>query len=165
MKYFKKGDILLSDFDGVYLNSQEHFEKDMNGEKSLDKWIEYLANIKWRDFLRKCEEMPKATETFLELQELGILKGFITRIHSFEEGIEKSVFIREKGLLVPMHYVLPEQPKSLVYLPNKKTVLLEDNSENAREWESNGGRSIILNPSAKEETKKLVKRLDSLLIK
>ena len=165
MKYFKKGDILLSDFDGVYLKSQEQFERHMKGEKSPEKWLEYLISIKWRDFLRECEEMPKATETFLELQELNILKGFITRIHSFEEGIEKSIFIREKGLLVPLYYVLPEQPKSLVYLPNQKTVLLEDKEENASDWEKNRGRAIVLNPNAEEENKKLIKRLDSLLLK
>ena len=165
MKYFEDGDILLSDFDGVFLNSEEHFQKVMKGEKALNRWMEYLNNINWKEFLRECDEIENASETFLELQELKILKGFITRIHSFEEGIEKSVFIREKGLLVPIYYVLPEQPKSNVYFPNSHTILLEDQIRNALDWEQKGGKSILLNPNTEIENKRLIKKLNHLLIK
>ena len=109
MKYFEPGDILLSDFDGVYLDSQRRFAEFMKEEKSLELWTKYLNSINWYEFLRECKEMSNATETFLELQRLGILKGFITRIHSFNEGIEKGIFIREKGFVIPIYYVLPEQ--------------------------------------------------------
>jgi len=165
MKYFNKGEILLSDFDGVYVDSQERFLKVMQEEKTLEKWMEYLNNIEWYSFLRECEEMENATETFLELQELGILKGFITRIHSFNEGREKGIFLREKGIKVPIYYVLPEQPKSIIYIPNHKTILLEDQYENAKDWEKSGGKFIIYNPNAKKENKQLIKKIDSLLTK
>ena len=165
MKYFEPGDILLSDFDGVYLDSQRHFSEFMREEKSLDLWTKYLNSINWREFLRECKEMPKATETFLELQRLGILKGFITRIHSFDEGREKSIFIREKGFVIPIYYVLPEQSKSEVYIPNKKTILLDDKEENALDWEMNGGKSIVFDPYSTRDCKKLVKKLDNLLTK
>ena len=165
MKYFESGDILLSDFDGVYLDSQRIFAQAMKEENSLERWMEYLNSINWKKFLRECDEIPHATEVFLELQELNILRGFITRIHSFEEGIEKSRFVREKGLIVPMYYVLPDQPKSLVYMPNKKVILLDDKEENAKEWEESGGKSIVFNPNSLEENKKLIKKLDTLLTK
>ena len=155
----------MSDFDGVFLDSQREFLKDMKDEKSLDLWMEYLNSINWKDFLKRCNEIPNASSTFLELQKLGILKGFITRIHSFEEGIEKVLFIREKGFNVPMYYVLPEQSKSMVYVPNKKTILLEDKYENAYDWEENGGKSIIFNPYALEESKVELKELSHLLKK
>ena len=165
MKYFKDGDILLSDFDGVYVDSQERFLKIMKDDKSFQSWIEYLNSINWKEFLNECEEMPDATKTFLELESLGILKGFITRIHSFEEGIEKSNFIRERGLLVPIYYVLPKQPKSMVYMPNKKTYILEDDPNNALDWELNGGKSIIYNPTTEVKNKCLIKNLSDLLTK
>ena len=165
MKYFEPGDILLSDFDGVYLDSQRHFSEFMKEEKSLELWTKYLNSINWREFLRECKEMPKATETFLELQELGILRGFITRIHSFDEGIEKCNFIREKGFIIPIYYVLPEQSKSDVYRPNKKIILLDDKEENALDWEKNDGKSLVFNPYSISEGKRLVKKLDDLLTK
>ena len=165
MKFFEPGDILLSDFDGVYLDSQNRFKKVMNNNSTLQEWMEYLNSIKWYEFLRECEELPYATETFLELQKLGILRGFITRIHSFEEGQEKCSFIREKGLIVPMYYVMPEQPKSEVYLPNKKVILLEDKYENAEDWENKGGKSIVIDPNAEIESNKKIKTLRKLLTK
>ncbi len=137
----------------------------MKEEKSLELWTQYLNSINWKEFLRKCNEIPNASNTFLELQKLGILKGFITRIHSFEEGKEKGLFIREKGFEVPMYYVLPEQPKSIVYVPNKKTILLEDKYENAYDWEEKGGKSIIFDPYAKEETGIVLKKISHLLKK
>ena len=126
MKYFEPGDILLSDFDGVYIDSQRRFLEVMQNETSLVLWMEYLNSINWREFLRECDEMEHATDTFLKLQELKIFKGFITKIHSFEEGREKALFIREKGLDVPIYYVLPMQSKSRVYIPNRKIILLEE---------------------------------------
>ena len=165
MYYFEEGDILLTDFDGVYVDSQDRFLEVMQDEKSFDLWMEYLNSINWRTFLKECEENENATETFLVLQELGILQGFITKIHSFEEGKEKSNFIRERGLIVPIYYVLPQQAKSTVYIPNRKTILLDDNYENVIDWEDKGGKSIIFNPNSKKENKKLIKKLDKLLTK
>lgn len=162
MNYFNEGDILLSDFDGVYLDSQREFLKVMKDEKSLDLWMEYLNNIDWKNFLRNCNEIPDATDTFLELQKLKILRGFITRIHSFEEGKEKVSFLRENGFYVPVYYVLPKQDKSNVYVPDEHVVLLEDNYNNAFEWELNGGRSLIYDPDG-ENDKRIVKRLKHLL--
>ena len=162
MKYFKDGDILLSDFDGVYLDSQKEFLKVMKEEKSLELWMNYLNTIDWKKFLMECDEIPDANRTFLELQELKILRGFITRIHSFDEGFYKGNFLREKGLYVPIYYVLPKQEKSSVYLPNEHIILLEDNYHNASDWENHGGRSLIYDPNGKED-EKVVKRLTYLL--
>ncbi len=163
MEYFRDGDILLSDFDGVYLDSQERFNKAMKREQSFELWTKYLNSINWKEFLKECKEMPGATDTFLELQKLGILRGFITKIHSFEEGVEKSIFIRDKGLKVPLYYVLPHQSKSLVYVPNSHTILLEDKIENALDWEQNGGKYIVYDKNISSENQNHVKSLKHLL--
>lgn len=165
MRYFKPGDCLLSDFDGVFLDSQDRYNEVMQGETALNPWMEYLNSIDWHSFLRQCNERPGASKTFLELQKLNILKGFITRIHSFEEGKEKSVILREAGLYVPIYYVLPEQPKSMVFQPNNRTIILEDDVRNTIDWEKNGGKSILYNPSAPISTEKEVKELSHLLLK
>ena len=59
-------------------------------------------------------------------------------------------------------YIYPGQ---IIYIPKKNVVLLDDIYENVFDWELNGGRSIIFDPKNKVENKKLVKKLDSLLLK
>ena len=163
MKYFKEGDILLSDFDGVFLDSQKKFNEVLQTEDSLDQWMDFLNGIKWKDFLRECDLIPGAIDTFTELQRLNILKGFITSIHSFEEGKEKCIFLRELGIFVPVYYVLPEQSKSSVYIPNRKVILLDDKEKNCLEWSQKQGKSILYKPEAKTCGKKYVKSLYDLL--
>ena len=163
MKYFDEGDILLSDFDGVFLDSQKRFEEVMKEETSLEKWMDFLSGIHWKSFIRNCDFIPGALETFTELQKLQILKGFITCIHSFEEGKEKILFLRELGFKVPIYYILPEQQKSQIYVPNAKVILLDDKISNCMEWELKNGKSILYNPSFESTSKKYVKYLTDLL--
>ena len=136
----------------------------MKEEKSLDLWMEYLNSIDWKNFLRECREIPNATSTFLELQKLQILKGFITKIHSFEEGVEKACFIRSKGLFVPIYYVLPRQEKSKVFIPNEHTILLEDNYKNIQienQIEERKHIELMLKQLKKEQQE--LKRMEALL--
>jgi len=163
MKYFKDGDILLSDFDGVFLDSQKKFDEVMQEEKSLEKWMDFLNGINWKTFIRECDFVPDALETFTELQKLKVLRGFITRIHSFDEGKEKCLFIRELGFYIPIYYALIDQPKNLIYTPNRQVILLDDDEKNCTEWEENQGLSILYNPVEKPTTKKYVKSLKDLL--
>ena len=136
----------------------------MKNEKSQKLWKEYLNSINWKEFLRQCDEIPYAIETFLELQKLKILKGFIIRIHSFEEGREKLKLLREKGIVVPIYYVGPDDNKSSIYIPNKKTILLDDQRANIIDWKNNGGRTIIYDPVASEENDEIIKEMDHLLL-
>ena len=163
MAYFEDGDILLSDFDGVFLDSQRRFNEVMKEEKALDKWMDFLNGINWKTFLKECDLVPGALETFTELQKIQILRGIITRIHSFEEGKEKSLLLRDMGIYVPIYYVLPEQPKNIVYVPNKHVILLDDDEKNCIDWELSNGKSILFSSSEPEKVKKHVKRLDCLL--
>lgn len=163
MKYFNDGDILLSDFDGVFLDSQSRFLQVMKDEKDFDKWMKFLNEINWKKFLRECNLIPGALETFTELQSLKILRGFITTIHSFEEGQEKCNLLRDLGMTVPVHFALPKQDKSEVYIPNSKVVLLDDMEKNCNNWEENHGKSILYSPTKEIHGKKYVKSLTELL--
>lgn len=165
MKYFKEGDILLSDFDGVFLNSQVIYNEAMKGKTSLVAWTRYLNSIDWYTFLHECDEIPEARETFIELQKLKILRGFITRIHSFYEGMEKARILREVGIEVPLYYVLPGQPKSEVYIPNSHTIILEDDVRNTSDWVKHGGKAILYNPEIKRSNDKEIKKISYLLKK
>ncbi len=163
MKYFEKGDILLSDFDGVVLDSQKRLDEEMQGETSFEKWMDFLNGIHWGEFLQECEFIPGAVETLLELQKMGILQGFLPKIHSMEEGKEKTIILRDLGFQVPIHFVLQEQEKNEVYIPNRKVVLLDDKERNYMNWLKNGGKSILYDPEEKSCGKKYVKSMYDLL--
>ena len=163
MKYFDEKNILLADFDGVLLDSQEKYNEIMGLETDFDLWLEYLNNIDWYSFLRSCNEIEGAIETFLELQDLNILKGIITRIHSFNEGEEKCIFLRELGINVPVYYALQTQPKSMVYIPNKNTILVDDEIKNIIEWENSGGIGLLYNPKIKRSSQKIITKIPNLL--
>ena len=163
MKYFDVGDSLFADFDGVFLDSQEKHLEAMGTETDFNLWMEYLNSIDWHTFLRSCNEIEGAVDTFLELQKLNILKGFITRIHSFDEGKEKGIILREAGLLVPIYYALPMQPKSMVYMPDQKTYIIDDDPVNNEDWEKKGGKALLYDPNAKRSTKTIVKKIPNLL--
>ena len=163
MKYFKKEDILLTDFDGVFLNSQERFDEDMNGEIDSKLWEIYLNNLDWIKFLKDCEEMPGATEVFKELIEKEILKGFLLQIHTIPEGLAKANLIRKKGIYIPIYYVLAPQKKSLIYPPKENIILLDDKIRNAIDWEENGGKAILYNCKIKKKNMTYINNLSDLL--
>lgn len=163
MKYFKKGDILLSDFDGVFLNSQERFDEVMKEEKSFALWKNYLKNLDWVTFLKECQEIPGAEEIFKELIDKDILKGFLLQINSIKEGQAKANYIREKGMIIPIHYVLAPQTKSYIYPPNEHIILLDDKIINTEDWEDHGGKAILYGSKVKKKSKSQINNLSDLL--
>ena len=154
---------LYIDFDGVILDSEKRFKKDMIGKTKLEDWIEYLSTIEWFNFLRECNQIDESLDTLKKLQKYKQLKGIITKIHVFEEGIQKAVFLRENGIIVPIHYVLPMQNKSTIVKPSKNKILVDDDIKNCIDWEKNGGTAILFDPYAKTEDKKAIKTLKKLL--
>ena len=154
---------LYIDFDGVILDSQERFKQIMLDNTNLEDWINYLSSIEWYNFLRECKEIDESLTTIEKLQKYRNLKGIITRIHTFNEGIEKANFLRENNIEIPIFYVLPEQSKSSVVVPNKNRVLVDDDIKNCFDWETNGGVALLLDPYTKRETKKIIKSLTTLL--
>ena len=154
---------LYIDFDGVILDSQERYKQDMLGKTSLEDWIEYLSSIEWYKFLRECNEIDESLSTLKELQKYKNLKGIITRIHAFDEGIEKVRFLRENGVVVPVFYVLPGQSKSTIVMPSVDKVLVDDDINNCLDWEKNGGKALLLDPYSEKESKEVIKSLKKLL--
>lgn len=156
-------DQYLIDFDGVILDSQERYSRDMKDNRDLYAWIDYLSSIEWKKFLRECNQIDESLYVLNELQRYKRLKAIITRIHAFEEGKEKLIYLREKGIIVPVLYVLPEQKKSDVLIPNKSTVLVDDDPNNCFDWELAGGRSLLFKPDLTVNDEKTIKTLKQLL--
>ncbi len=151
------------DFDGVILDSQDRFLDVMGSSTDLDEWMDYLASLEWKKFLRECNEIDNSISTLDELQKYRKLKGIITQIHCFNEGKEKLLFLRERGIIVPVIYVLPEQRKSTVIIPNKNLVLVDDKVRNCKQWTNDGGSSLQFDPHSTGNEKGKIKSLKQLL--
>ena len=163
MKYFKENSILLSDFDGVLLDTQSKFNEVMKDETDFNLWNNYLNGIDWNKFYKTSDEIPNAKHVLKELEKLKILKGFITKIHSLYEGEEKLKIIRKMNFSVPIYYVLPKQRKSEVYKPDSNIVLLDDGFDNVVDWEMNGGSSILYNHNTNHAKKIVINNMTDLL--
>lgn len=152
----------LVDFDGVILDSQARFDREMRGHIDED-WLDYLINIKWYEFLRECEEIDESTKTLVQLQQYHKLKGIITAIHSLEEGKQKLIYLREKNIEVPVIYTLPGQQKNEVFIPTPGIILVDDKLRNVINWEKAKGSALLFNPSDTTGNEKIIKSLKQLL--
>ena len=153
----------LVDFDGVILNSQEKFIEVMKDNVNFYDWLNYLSSIDWYKFLRECEEIDGSINTLLKLQEYKKLRAIITRIHSFQEGQEKLVYLRERSIYVPILYVLPEQKKSDVFIPNENTILVDDDVKNCIDWRKASGNALLFKPKTKKLEPGVINSLKQLL--
>ena len=151
------------DFDGVILDSQERFLEVMRDNINYYDWLDYLSSIDWKQFLQECNEIDDSLSVLKKLQNLKRLKGIITSIHSFVEGQQKLIYLREKEILVPIYYVLPFQKKSEILIPNKLMVLVDDKLENCLEWKKAGGTSLLFDPMDKEKEIEKIRSLKQLL--
>ena len=151
------------DFDGVILDSQERFLEVMRDNINYYDWLDYLSSIDWKQFLQECNEIDDSLSVLKRLQNLKRLKGIITSIHSFVEGQQKLIYLREKEILVPIYYVLPFQKKSEILIPNKLTVLVDDKLVNCLEWKKAGGTSLLFDPMDKEKEIEKIRSLKQLL--
>lgn len=153
----------LVDFDGVVLDSQTIFDRDMNGNSDFGDWNYYLNNINWEKFYKNCGEIDDAFDSLIKLQYLGKLEAILSSIHSFDEGREKTIILRNKGVLVPIVFALPMQSKSFIYPPKRNITLVDDKESNCLEYEKSGGKALIFKPEYKGNSKKIVKSLKELL--
>lgn len=153
----------LVDFDGVILNSQDKFLEVMGDNINPDDWLKYLRSINWYMFLRECDEIDESISSLIKLQELKKLKGIITAIHSFSEGEEKSIYLRERDIIVPIYYVLPHQKKSEVFIPHRHQTLIDDKVRNCLDWEKDGGSYLLLDTKLSHKEKGKIKSLKELL--
>ena len=151
------------DFDGVILDSQDRFASIMKNVEDLNEWMDYLCSIKWYSFLRECNEIDDSISVLKELQKMQKLQAIITSIHSFSEGKEKQIYLRERKIIVPIIYVLPEQKKSSVYIPNQFEILVDDKPKNCNDWILAGGQALLFDYHETDNEKGKIKTLKQLL--
>ena len=153
----------LVDFDGVILDSQKKFDEAMKDTTDFDIWYNYLNSINWHEFYASCDEIDDAFNSLNRLQEKKKLKAILTAIHSFEEGNEKALILRNNKIYVPIIFVLPNQDKSIIYPPMDEDILIDDKEKNCKDFENAGGKALLFRPKINYDSKKTVKSLKELL--
>lgn len=153
----------LVDFDGVILDSQDRFLIDMKDNINPDDWMIYLNSLNWYNFIRECSQIDESLSVLEQLQRLKKLKAIITSIHSLEEQKEKTLFLRENKIIVPIISVGSGLKKSDVYIPNIYDTLVDDKKENCEEWILAGGSAILFDSHANNNEKDKIKSLKQLL--
>ncbi len=160
---------LYIDFDGVILDTIDVSyrmirEKYGDGATSRDS-EEFYRNIDWKDFLLSCHPIRQSIVYLNELlySDLYDVK-VLTHVFSDLEKEKKEEYLDSR---VPGLEVIS------VYKPHPKwgavevdgAILVDDFSENLREWEEHGGIAIKFSLKDKKYDYYQIKSLEELLVK
>ena len=134
------------DFDGVIMESEtllfeEWCKRPNYKELSEEEKVKYIINQNWKYILENSSDINDS---------LYILKNMdpndnmiLTRVHSLDnEGKEKILFLRNKGIKVPV-VLAPYPLKKNEIVCAKNNILVDDSLKNLEEWEKDGGYPLF----------------------
>jgi hypothetical protein len=158
---FMEKNIVLLDFDGVILTSEE---KVVLAKKNscISKWDDFFSTVDWFEILNESEEINDSLKILKELERRKRNIIILTKIHTLLEAEAKTKYMNNQNIKIPIMFVPPHVKKSDVYFPKEKEILVDDNSKNIEEWNSVGGTGILFSQN-EEENKSRVKSLKFLL--
>lgn len=154
-------DVLL-DFDGVILDSEERIMKRRNENSELS-WDEFFDTLDWKGLYEESQEINDSLRILRIYQKMNPNLYIISKTHTLEEGRWKIKRLRQEDITIPFLLVPPHIKKSEIYIPNSKTLLVDDSIKNIRDWNSKGGYGVLFDPEDKSEEKEKVKSLEFLL--
>ena len=137
---------LYIDFDGVILDTMTKTYKVLEERKidmkDSERVIEYFRNIDWKTLISETDEI---NDSINEIKKICASKKFnvyiLTHINSINEMVEKIKYLHEKLPLVTVVSVPKQIPKTEVVNPSA-AILIDDYSENIREWQKKLGIGI-----------------------
>ena len=138
---YKEKKIFL-DFDGVILDSEQRIVDLKDKNPTLD-WEEFFANIDWKCLYETSSEINESLKVIKELQRQKTQLYILSKVHTLLEGQTKIDFLRKHGIEIPILLTPPDIKKSMVYLPNDGSILVDDSYKNIVDWNQNGGHGIL----------------------
>ena len=153
---------ILLDYDGILLDSEERMMKLRKENENLS-WDEFFDFIDWDKLYNESVEINDSLKILKELQSKRKEIYIITKTHVNKEGISKIKRLRNENIEVPIFIVPPHIKKSEIFIPNQKSILVDDSIKNINEWEDKGGYGILFDTNCKEENKQKVKSLEFLI--
>ena len=153
---------ILFDYDGVILDSEENIINLRNQNENLS-WDEFFSTVDWDRLYNDSNEINESLKILKKLQSEREELYIITKTHNLKEGLSKIKRIRKEGIMIPILIVPPHIKKSEVFIPNKKSLLIDDGEKNIKDWENNGGTGLLFDSKDTKEEKQKVKSLHFLL--
>lgn len=142
MNYFNENKKYFIDFDGVILDTQQRIVS-KKAELSEISWNIFFENLDWKELLDDSSDIKESIKILKEVQKYLKAISVITKIHTLDEGVQKSKFIRNAGINIPIFLVPPHIRKNEVYLPDNNSILIDDSLKNIKHWEEAGGIDIL----------------------
>lgn len=128
------------DFDGVLLDTNDLVAKEIvNHYGSSFKEIFNLIN--WNKIYSEAKVINNNLEVLKSIQE-ELYINILTKVKCLEEAYAKTKYLRENGITCPIIYVPIHECKTNIVIPNKRTVLIDDNQNNITEWTKKGGIGV-----------------------
>ncbi len=166
-------DYIFVDFDGVILDSEERMLKrkydlgfhNHKNESEFYAYFEYtnLHPEEWEYILKEAKSVNNSVEIIKDLENLKKKIAILTKIHTLQEMKVKTEVLRENlKILCPVIFVPPGVKKYQAIIPNHQ-LLIDDSSNNIKQWIENGGKGLIFDPTIETDTNEKVKSLEFLL--
>ena len=144
---------LYIDFDGVILDSIKT-TYDMMDEQGIDKYNPKEARafyrvLDWNQALRNSHEINHSLDCIRQLIDSGQYEiNILTHIVCYEEGVAKINYLHERipelsVILVPKEFSKTEVVNA------KDAILVDDYTENLKEWKEHGGFGIKFDEHAR----------------
>ena len=149
------------DYDGVLVNSERLIVQKQK-ESNLS-WKDFFEQLNWEELYESSSEINNAFEILRKLQEERNNLYVLTKIHSLIEANVKINLLREEKILIPVFVVPPHTKKSEIYIPDPKSLLIDDSKKNIDDWNNHGGRGLLFDEMAEGTDKSKVKSLHFLL--
>ena len=158
---------LYIDFDGVILNTIELSYKEIKekyGPNATSKDSEkFYKSLDWNIFLHECSPINNSIENIRKLIDSNLYDvAILTHVLSANEQLAKQEYLNEflKGVeLIP---VTKPTPKWTI-VDCQNAILVDDYSENLKEWQEHGGIPIKFSEKNKEYEFITIKSLDELI--
>ncbi len=157
---------LYIDFDGVIYNSIDisyKMAEDENISKDYESYYQFFKNLDWCEVLEKSTEINDAFDCIKRIMASGKFKVFIlTHVISLKEAEVKIDLIREHLTDVTIIPVPKRVSKNKMVKVNG-AILVDDYTENLREWSLDGGTSVRFDLDMDGKGFPVIDRLDEVI--
>lgn len=133
------------DLDGVILNTEDHIFKDFDEQlkKGLVKnGADYASKIDWEKVLKISKGI---NNSIYYINNSIIDTSILTKVHSLNEGAQKIIDLRKRGLTKEI-IIAPYQVKKADTVDPNGNLLIDDNLNNLDEWTLKQGIGIFFDP-------------------
>lgn len=159
---------LYIDFDGVILDTITVTRKMMDElnidyKKNIEKTKEFYRSLDWNKLLSETKIINDAINCIKKIIESKKYEvTILSHVNSLHEAVEKVHYIRKHFSDITVIPV-PREISKTKMVHTKDAILIDDYDGNLKEWEENGGISILFSQELKQKGFRVINKLDQIL--